>query len=98
MENMGKTASMHNFGRRISRHDTPGEITGGLRKMHLAELSARYRPDWNCSQYMVQFLFRMYANERYNFIETKKILGQLNNCKCIKGKTAAYSYFCVHCC
>jgi len=71
---MGETASMHNFGRRTSGDDTPGEITGGLRKRHLAELSARYRPDWNGLQYMVQFLFRMYTNELYNFIQTKNFL------------------------
>jgi len=29
---MGKTVSMHNFGRRTPGDDTPGEITGGLLK------------------------------------------------------------------
>jgi hypothetical protein len=63
MENMGKRARMKNFGWRTSEDDTPGEITGRLPKMHLAELSARYRLDWTGSQYMVQFQFRMYTNK-----------------------------------
>jgi hypothetical protein len=42
-----KRAHMHSFGRRTSKDDTPGEITGGLAKMHLAEMSAKYRLNWN---------------------------------------------------
>jgi hypothetical protein len=60
MENMGKRERTQNFRRRTSEDDTPGEITGGLPKMHLVELSARYRLDWTGSQYMVKLLFRMY--------------------------------------
>jgi hypothetical protein len=65
---------MQYFCRRTSEDDTPGEITGGLPKMHLAELSAKYTLHWTGSQYMVQVLFRMYTNELYNSIQKKKFL------------------------
>jgi len=46
-KSMGKRARMYSFGRRTSKDDTPGEITGVLPKMHLPEMSASYRLDWN---------------------------------------------------
>jgi hypothetical protein len=47
---MAKRAHKHSFGRSTSKDDTPGDITGGIPKRHLAELSARHRLDWNGSQ------------------------------------------------
>jgi hypothetical protein len=65
MENMDKKARMQNFSCIKSEDDT-----GGLPKMHLAEVSGMYILDWTGSQYMVQILLRIYTNELYNSIQT----------------------------
>ena len=73
MGNIGKRARMQHFGRRTSKDDTPGQITGGLPKMHISELSARYRLDWTGSQYFERILMNFTIPYRQKFFLIRAI-------------------------